>query len=155
MSRAAAQAIGHAYCVNKFPYDYPPGQEEQRARHINGDTDSTADQIIAGQYPWLVAVFDLGYAAGALATPSADVVQQLRDAHDPVSWARNSGDGTVPTGQVDTLLDAANALLQALPPQPCDVCGQAGERPVRRLPDQSSPIRQVCVDTTACCQSLE
>ncbi|HKT04969.1 MAG TPA: hypothetical protein VJT31_36095, partial [Rugosimonospora sp.] len=65
------------------------------------------------------------------------------------SWARNSGDGTVPDGEVDELLDAAYDML---PRRSCEICGSAGG-PVRQSGDPDPRVPQVvCVDAAACMQ---
>jgi hypothetical protein len=79
--------------------------------------------------------------------PSVAAVARLRAALDAVGWARNSGDGSTPAGDVDELLDAARDLLS---PPHCQTCGSTAG-PVRptSAPDPRVP-QLVCVDAAAC-----
>lgn len=84
---------------------------------------------------------------------TSDVVAQLRDALHTVAQARNAGNGTVSSSDVDYLLDTARAAVEQL--SGCEVCGQVG-RPVRTLSTTrdggatpSVPTR-ICLDMERC-----
>lgn len=95
----------------------------------------------SGRWTPLYVVTDL------VAVPSSAAVARLRAAFDAVGWARNSGDGSVPAGDVDELLDAARNLL---PPPHCQICGSATGLMWRPCdPDPRVP-QLVCVDAVAC-----